>query len=68
MSKLILGLGLVTSLAIFAIALMGAPATSEDGAPKIVAQKATRACSVEEFSLDEGYGVSRKVERRACLQ
>ncbi|HLH12638.1 MAG TPA: hypothetical protein VKV77_12270 [Methylovirgula sp.] len=68
MTKLIFGLGLVTSLAIFAIALMGAPATSGDGIHQAVTQDAAKRCNVEVFSLDDGYGISRKAERRVCTQ
>jgi hypothetical protein len=65
MAKLLFGLGLATSLAILAIALIGAPATSahatRDGA------HAAAGCNIEALPLDEGYGVSRTVLRRACV-
>jgi hypothetical protein len=70
MAKIILGFGLVTSLAIlFAIATIGAPATGGVTARISEPQQmaiATDGCSTEEVALDEGYGVSRKIIRRKC--
>ncbi len=64
MAKLIFGLGVATSLAILAIAMLGTPETSaraaRDGA------RASAGCSVEALPLDEGYGVTRTVLRRTC--
>jgi hypothetical protein len=62
MAKLIFGLGLATSLAMLAIAMLGTPAThaSRDSA------RAAAGCSIEALPLDEGYGVSRTVPRRNC--
>lgn len=64
MAKVILVLGLVTNLAIFAIAVIGAPA--KGGSADRERTAAASGCSVEEFALDEGYGVSRKALRRRC--
>ena len=64
MAKVILVLGLVTGLAMFAIAVIGAPAKGGSAAPEQTA--AATGCGVEEFALDEGYGISRKVLRRRC--
>jgi hypothetical protein len=64
MAKLIFSLGLITSLAIFAIAIVGAPATG-DGR-KNEPQKTASACTVEALPLDEGYGVSRTIIARKC--
>ncbi len=63
MMKIVLFLGLVTSAAIFAVALIGAPAG--EGVAAREAQPAT-GCHVEQFALDEGYGVSREVTRHVC--
>jgi hypothetical protein len=70
MAKLIIGLGFATSLAIFAIAMLGASATGEDATPKNEPPKtATLAgCTVEELPLDEGYGVSRTTVRLTCAK
>jgi hypothetical protein len=70
MAKLIVGLGFATSLAIFAIAMLGASATGDDVARKNEAPKAASAagCTVEELPLDEGYGVSRTLVRRTCAK
>ncbi len=67
MAKLVIGLGLVISLAIFAIAMSGAPA-SIGAVRSTPAQRAAQPCNVEEFALDEGYGVSRTVLRRSCAE
>lgn len=66
MAKVILVLGLVTSFAIFAIAVIGAPAKGGGAAREQTA--AASGCNFEEFALDEGYGVSRKVLRRRCAE
>jgi hypothetical protein len=70
MAKLVIGLGFATSLAIFAIAMLGASATGNDVARKDEAPKAASAagCTLEELTLDEGYGVSRTVTRRTCTK
>ncbi len=70
MAKLIIGLGFATSLAIFAIAMLGASATGDGVARKDEAPKVASAvgCTVEELTLDEGYGVSRTVVRRTCAK
>lgn len=66
MAKLIIGFGLATSLAIFAIATFGVPATGDSAISKNEPPKTAAGCSVEELPLDEGYGVSRTFVRRAC--
>lgn len=64
MGKIVLFLGLVTGAAIFAIALIGAPAGSG-----VAAQAAPAAgCHTEEIAVDEGYGVSRKIVRTICSE
>ncbi|QAY96063.1 hypothetical protein CWB41_10250 [Methylovirgula ligni] len=63
MGKIVLFFGLVTGAAIFMVALIGAPAGSEVAAHE--AQPAT-GCHVEQFALDEGYGVSRQIARHVC--
>lgn len=65
MGKIVLFLGLVTSAAIFAIALIGAPATG--GVAAREAQAATPiGCRAEEIAIDEGYGISRKISHMVC--
>jgi hypothetical protein len=66
MTKLIIGLGVATSLTIFAIALFGVPATGDSATRKNETPKSAAGCSVEELPLDEGYGVSRTFMRRTC--
>lgn len=67
MAKLVLGLGLITSLAMLAIAIIGAPAGVAAGNRGEVVRAATaNGCSVEEYALDEGYGISRKIQRSNC--
>lgn len=63
MGKIVLFFGLVTGAAIFMVALIGAPAGSEVAAHE--AQPAA-GCHVEQFALDEGYGVSRQIARHVC--
>jgi hypothetical protein len=63
MGKIVLFLGLVTSAAICAVALVGAPAGAGVSAHEA---QATGGCHVEQFALDEGYGVSRQVTRHVC--
>ena len=67
MAKLVITLGLATSLAIFAIALLGASATGNDVARKYDPTTVV-GCTVEELPLDEGYGVSRTLVRRTCAK
>ncbi|MGH6818232.1 MAG: hypothetical protein ACREC1_05600 [Methylovirgula sp.] len=64
MAKLIFGLGLATSLAMLAIAMLGTPVTNERATDD--SARAAAGCSVEALPLDEGYGVSRTVLRRNC--
>lgn len=63
MGKIVLFFGLVTGAAIFVVALIGAP----DGG-QVAAHEAQpgAGCHVEQFALDEGYGVSRQVARHVC--
>ncbi len=68
MAKLIIGLGLATSLGIFAIAMFGASATNDDVARKNEPPKTAAGCTVEELPLDEGCGVSRTLVRRTCAK
>jgi hypothetical protein len=63
MAKLIFGLGLATSLAILAIATIGAPTSASTRHETV---QAASKCGVEALPLDERYGVSRTVLRRHC--
>jgi hypothetical protein len=65
MGKIVLFLGVVIGAAIFAIALVGAP-SSGSVASEMPKSVAAASCHVEEFALDEGYGVSRKLTRTIC--
>jgi hypothetical protein len=68
MGKIVLFLGVVIGAAIFSIALIGAPATGSIASemPKGLHASAPANCQVEEFALDEGYGVTRKTTRTVC--
>jgi hypothetical protein len=67
MAKLVLGLGLITSLAMLAIAIIGAPASGAAGSRGEPLHSATiNGCNIQEYALDEGYGISRKVQRSTC--
>ncbi len=63
--KIVLFLGVVIGAAIFAVALIGAPAggglAAREAQPGV-----SSGCHIEEFALDEGYGVSRKIARHVC--
>jgi len=63
MGKIVLFFGLVTGAAIFMVALIGAPASGEVAAHEV---QPAAGCHVEQFALDEGYGVSRQVARHVC--
>ncbi len=65
--KIVLFLGFVIGAAIFSIALIGAPASGSAASemPK-GATAASADCHVEEFALDEGYGITRKMTRNIC--
>jgi len=65
MGKIVLFLGLVTSAAIFAIALIGAPAGGSVAAREAAAVSAI-GCHAEDIAVDEGYGVSRKISHTVC--
>jgi hypothetical protein len=65
MGKIVLLLGLVTGAAIFAIALIGAPAGSGLAAREAQAAS-TIGCHAEEIAVDEGYGISRKISHTVC--
>lgn len=65
MGKIVLFLGLITSAAIFAIALIGAPAAGGVAAQEAQAAPAM-GCHTEEIAVDEGYGVSRKIVHTIC--
>ena len=70
MGKVVLFLGVVIGAAIFSIALVGAPANGSAASEvqKSVQTGATSGCHVEEFALDEGYGVTRKMTRTVCAR
>jgi len=65
MGKVVLFLGVVIGAAIFAVALIGAPA-GESLAAREAQPAISAGCHVEEFALDEGYGISRKIARHVC--
>ena len=58
--------GLFVGCAVLAIAMAGTPRPLSNDAREKDASVRTEACHVEEVLLDEGYGVSRKEERRVC--
>ncbi len=68
MGKFVLFLGVVIGAAIFSIALIGAPANGSVAreVQTSVQSSASVGCHIEEFALDEGYGVSRKMARTVC--
>ncbi len=68
MGKVVLFLGVVIGAAIFSIALIGAPAAGSVAreVQTSVRTSASVGCHIEEFSLDEGYGVTRKIARTVC--
>lgn len=67
MGKIVLFLGVVIGAAIFSIALIGAPSSgSVAGEMPKGAATASAGCHIEEFALDEGYGISRKTTRTVC--
>jgi hypothetical protein len=65
MGKVVLFLGVVIGAAIFAVALIGAPA-GESLAAREAQPGVSASCHIEEFALDEGYGISRKIARHVC--
>lgn len=67
MAKVVFVLGFGIGLAILAIAMTGSPQASGVMPPDVHAAAMSAAhCSLHEVSLDEGYGVSRKVLQRVC--
>ena len=69
MAKIVFGLGFVISLAILAIAVTGEPSAGEVEAPASVMSAAALGkthCATREVSLDEGYGISRKILQSTC--
>ena len=69
MAKIVFGLGFVISLAILAIAMTGEPSAGGVEAQAGVISNAAIAkahCATREVSLDEGYGVTRKVTQSSC--
>ncbi|MEJ0051610.1 MAG: hypothetical protein WDN02_10460 [Methylovirgula sp.] len=68
MGRIVLFLGAVIGAAIFAIALVGAPANGSAASEvqKSVQTNAAGGCHIEEFALDEGYGITRKMTRTVC--
>ncbi|MGH6677950.1 MAG: hypothetical protein ACREDL_03195 [Bradyrhizobium sp.] len=69
MAKIVFGLGFVISLAILAIAVTGEPSAGgvEAHASIMSASALGQAhCATREVSLDEGYGISRKILQSTC--
>ena len=67
MAKIVFGLGFVISLAILAIAVTGEPSGVEAHASVMSAAALGKThCATREVSLDEGYGVSRKILQSTC--
>lgn len=68
MAKVVFGLGFAISLAILAIAMTGEPSVGGvEAQASLMRDSAAHAhCSTREVSLDQGYGVSRKVVERTC--
>jgi hypothetical protein len=58
--------GLFAGCAILAIAMAGTPRSLTVDAREKDASALPQGCRIEEVLLDEGYGVSRKEERRVC--
>jgi hypothetical protein len=58
--------GLFVGCAILAIAMAGTPQSLTVDAREKDASALPQNCRIEEVLLDEGYGVSRKEERRVC--
>lgn len=67
MAKLVISLGLATSLAIFAIAIFGTPVTSDTAGTQKASGTAT-SCTAGELTLDDGYGVSSGNVTHKCAQ
>ena len=59
-------LGLFVACAILAIALGGTPRAGDVEARESTLSLDAGNCHTEEVQLDEGYGISRKEERRVC--
>ncbi len=68
MGKVVLLLGVVIGAAIFSIALVGAPANGSAASEMQPSAQvgAAAGCHIEEFALDEGYGITRKMTRTVC--
>ncbi len=68
MGRIVLFLGAVIGAAIFSIALVGAPANGSAASEMQPSAQTSAAagCHAEEFALDEGYGVTRKMTRTVC--
>lgn len=66
MEKIVFSLAVITGVGMFAVALLGPPATNEVAAHENTTQAIAKGCRVQEVTLDEGYGVSRKVAIRKC--
>jgi hypothetical protein len=58
--------GLFVGCAVLAIAMAGTPRTFKVDTPEKDASVRPEICRMEEVQLDEGYGISRKEERRIC--
>ncbi|HTJ02092.1 MAG TPA: hypothetical protein VL492_04820 [Methylovirgula sp.] len=66
MAKVVFVLGFGIGLAILAIAWTASPQASGLAAADVHAAMSAAHCSLQEVSLDEGYGISRKVMQRVC--
>jgi hypothetical protein len=66
MARFVSILGLFVGCAILAIAIAGTPRSDNVEAHENGTSASTDNCRVEEVMLDEGYGVSRKEQRRIC--
>ncbi len=66
MARTVSILGLFVGGAIVAIAMAGTPRSGDVEARENGTTARMENCRVEEVPLDEGYGVSRKEQRRIC--
>lgn len=68
MARLVSILGLFIGCAIVAIAMAGSPPSGDVEARESDVSVQDKNCHMEEVLLDEGYGVSRKEQRRVCTE